>query len=312
MTRRGSLLGALLTALVSIPFGTSAEPYFQGVKPCESCHAAELEVWEGTVHAESYKTVHKTDAAATLLAAVGSADSMKKDPLCISCHFSLRQKTASAEPKAKAGPSCESCHGPSSDWIDLHNDYGDFDSADDETAEHRSQRLAAAEEAGMIGAFNIFGIASNCSSCHGLSRPDIAGDSLAAMFANGHPLNKNFELVQYSQGTVRHRFYPPNLETNAEMNQAQLSRLYVIGKAAQIVAADRAVAAAPAGEYQSAQKAIAASARNSLAAVKSHPAVAEFLSNPTADSGRTLASALKKIDLSGEIGAQLPAASSYK
>ncbi len=312
MTRTASLLGTLIIFSLGAFQWVNAEPFYQGVKPCESCHAAELEAWEGTAHAKSYKTVHKSEKAKTLLSAVGTEKSMKRDPLCISCHYSLRQKNASSKPKAKQGPSCESCHGPSSDWIDLHNDYGAFDSAEDEPAEHRAHRLATAEEAGAVGAFNIFGIASNCISCHGLSRPDIDGDSLAAMHANGHPLNAEFELVKYSQGSVRHRFYPPDLDTNAEMNQAEQSRLFVIGKAAQIIAADNAVAIAPAGDYKIAQQKIADAARTALAAAKEIPAVATFLANPDTDNGRALAEALKSVDLSGQIGAQLPPPSTYK
>ena len=312
MTRRGHLFGALFAILVCVSSSVGAEPFFQGIKPCESCHAAELDVWERTVHAKSYKTVHKSDEAAELLSAVGTAKSMKRDPLCISCHYSLRQKSASAKPRAKKGPSCESCHGPSSDWIDLHNDYGAFESAEDEPAAHRSSRLAAAEDAGMVGAFNIFGIASNCTSCHGLSRPDISGASLAAMFANGHPLNSEFELVKYSQGSVRHRFYPPDLENNAEMNQAELSRLFLIGKAAQVVAAERAVSIAPDGEYKVAQQAIASAARKSLSSVAEQPAIATFLANPGVATGRSLAKALKDVDLTSGISSQLPPPSSYK
>ena len=312
MTRSTPLLGILFFFVVNFSAATHAEPFFQGVKPCESCHTAEFEVWKETVHAKSYKTVHKSEQAAELLAAVGSEASMKRDPLCISCHFSLRQKKANSKPKAKAGPSCESCHGPSSDWIDLHNDYGDYDSAETEPAEHRNQRLATAEQAGLIGAFNLFGIASNCSSCHGLSRPDIEGESLAAMFANGHPLNEQFELVEYSQGSVRHRFYPPDLETNAELDAAGLSRLFIIGKAAQLVAAERAVAIAPDGDYKLAQQAIAKAARTSLEQAKSHAAVAKFLSNSDNENGRKLAEALKGVDLSNLVADSIPDPADYR
>lgn len=312
MTRSTPLLGILFLFLISLTSSPGAEPFFQGVKPCESCHTAELEVWEGTVHAKSYKTVHKSEQAAELLAAVGSETSMKRDPLCISCHFSLRQKTAKSKPKAKAGPSCESCHGPSSDWIDLHNDYGDFDSAEAEPAEHKNQRLASAESAGLIGAFNLFGIASNCASCHGLSRPDIEGESLAAMFANGHPLNQQFELVEYSQGSVRHRFYPPNLESNAELDAPGLSRLFLIGKAAQLVAAEQAIAIAPEGDYKKTQLAIAKAARASLMLANSNSAVATFLSNPDHNSGRALAESIKNVDLSPLVGGSLPDPTNYR
>ena len=314
MTKRQPILSTLLLlglfALLSP--ASNAEPFFQGVKPCESCHSAELDVWQDTVHARSYKTVHKSDEAAELLAAVGTESSMKRDPLCISCHFSLRQKTAKSKAKAKAGPSCESCHGPSSDWIDLHNDYGDYDSAETEPADHRNQRLAAAEQAGLIGAFNLFGIASNCSSCHGLSRPDIEGESLAAMFANGHPLNQQFELVEYSQGSVRHRFYPPEMETNAELDSSGLSRLFIIGKAAQLIAANRAVAVAPAGDYKQAQLDIANAAKVALELAKSQPSVAAFLAEPNDKNGRKLADALKTVDLSSQVGGALPDPADYR
>lgn len=290
----------------------SSEPYFQGVKPCETCHSAEVEVWEGTVHAKSYKTTRKSEKALALLAAVGSEQSMKKDPLCISCHFSLRQKTASSKPKAKDGPSCESCHGPSSDWIDIHNDYGEYASAEEEPPEHKAKRLARAEEAGMIGAFNLFGIAGNCASCHGLSRPDIEGEQLAAMFDHGHPLNAEFELVRYSQGSVRHRFYPPNIDINAELDDSGLARLYVLGKAAQIIAADQAIAIAPAGAYKQAQQAIADAARSALQPVANESAVAAFLAKPTAEQGRALAKSLEDSDLSSLLANQLPAPEDYK
>ena len=58
----------------------------------------------------------------------------------------------------------------------------------------------------MIWPAQLFDVASNCMSCHGLANPALSAEHAAAMLDNGHPLKPDFELVAYSQGTVRHRF----------------------------------------------------------------------------------------------------------
>lgn len=305
--------GWLVIMLWLLAGTATAQPYFVGPDKCESCHGAEVGVWEKTRHAKSFRTIHKSDKAKALMAAVGTAKSMKKDPLCISCHFSLVQKKPGAKPRAEKGPSCESCHGPASEWIDIHNDYGGDDvTAETEPAAHRAQRLAAAAKAGMIGGFDHLGVAGNCFSCHGLSRDDLTGEQLASLYANDHPLNKDFELVRYSQGSVRHRFYPPNMDENAQMTPAQLSRLYVIGKAAQVLAARAAIAKASDGDFKTAQQGLEKAARSALKVVASEPVVAAFLKNPGQASARRLADGIAEKDLSGKLAGQLPDPGDYK
>ena len=114
-------------------------------------------------------------------------------------------KKAGKKPRPASGPSCESCHGASSNWIKVHNDYGGPNAKKaDETATHKAERLKKAAAAGMIWSFDHYGIAENCMSCHGLNNAALDGKTLAAMLDAEHPLNPDFELVKYSQGSVRH------------------------------------------------------------------------------------------------------------
>ena len=76
----------------------------------------------------------------------------------------------------------------------------------------------------MIHSSMLFDIAENCASCHSLARKGVDPAVMAKMIDAGHPPGSTFELVQYSQGSVRHRFYPPDVTKNAEMSPAELSR----------------------------------------------------------------------------------------
>ena len=308
MYRIPTAIGLLL---VTVMFSVTAPaaPFAEGPKKCQECHEAEYGVWEATKHAKSYKQVHKTDEADAIVEAVGGK-SMKKTDACQLCHYTLVQKDAGSKAKAKAGISCESCHGASSDWRDVHNDYGSGVNADDESAEHKSERHKAAQDAGMIWSFMHYDIASNCNTCHGLAHPDLEGSVLATMLEAGHPINPDFELVAYSQGEVRHRYYPPDISTNAEMTKAELARFYVVGQAAKLVSATSAVAKSDNADYQAAQQARIDGATKALSAVSSVPEAAALVASPTEANARLLVAAIKEKDLSGEVGGMLP--SSYK
>ena len=88
-----------------------AEGFVLGEKTCLECHGAEHEVWKGTKHFSSFREVHRSDKAKGILKAVG-ARRMKGSDTCTLCHYSMEQKSATAKPRAKSGPGCESCHSP--------------------------------------------------------------------------------------------------------------------------------------------------------------------------------------------------------
>jgi mono/diheme cytochrome c family protein len=304
------VLGLLAVLMVagSIDVATKAEaaPFYVGPKKCQECHTAEAKVWEGTKHFESYKTVHKADKADAIVEAIGEKR-MKRSDTCMICHYSVEQKDAGGKPKDVAGPSCESCHGAASDWINVHNDYGKGVKREQEPADHKAERIKKAEAAGMIRPEKLFDVASNCMACHGLAREELDPKHAAAMLDAGHPLKPEFELVKYSQGTVRHRFYPPDVTANKEMTPAEKSQMYVVGQAAALVSATKALSKTDHAKYKAAQEQRIAAAKAALEAVKGQvPEAGALLADPSVANGRALAQAVKGKDLTGAVGGMLP------
>ena len=300
---------AIAASIFGFAQKSSAEAFNQGPKVCAECHRGESEIWQGTKHATSFKTVHKDKKGKEIAKATGEK-SMKRNATCVQCHYTEVSKKAGAKAKPKAGPSCESCHGASSDWFALHNDYGGPSvKAAEETAGHKTERLAAATAAGMRWPSDKYGVAENCMECHGLANPNVEADKLAIMLDSGHPTVADWELVRYSQGSVRHRFYPPDMTVNAEMSAAEAAELFVIGQAAKLVSAVTAAGRSDSAKFKEFQEARAAAARDALGKVG---AASALLANPTADEARALVAAIQGQDLSGEVGGMLPAKDSYK
>jgi hypothetical protein len=301
----------VLAFMVQAP-GVQAASIAQGDKVCLECHKAEHAVWSETKHFKSFRKVHKNKKAKAIVKAIGGK-SMKKEAACALCHYTSVAKKAGKKPRPASGPACESCHGASSDWLKLHNDYGGPNAKKaDETAAHKTERMAKATAAGMIWSSDHYGIAENCMSCHGLNNAALDGKTLAAMLDADHPLNPDFELVRYSQGSVRHRYYAPDATKNAEMTPAQLSELFIEGQAAKLVSAADALGKSDNPKYQAAQKARMEKARTALEAVKDMPEVAALLAAPTRENGQKVAKAVKGKDMSAQVGALLPAKKDYK
>ena len=296
--------------LMVLPLIVFAQPYNEGPKKCQECHEAEYEVWKGSEHYKAYTSVQKKPEAKDILEAVGEK-SMKKGKVCATCHFTKFKKSADKPAKAKAGPSCESCHGASSEYREIHSDFGGKNAKKaDESPEHKKKRYADATKSGMIWSFMHYDIAMNCMSCHGLARSDIEGEVFGKLMAGKHPANDKFEFVEYSQGSVRHRFYPPDATKNAKMSKSELARMFVIGQVAKLVSADAAEKAGTDDAYKAFQKKRADDARQSLSVLSSIPEVQALLDAPSDGTARKLADAIKDKDLSAEVGSMLP--SDYK
>lgn len=308
------LFATVLAALAFVLASPSAQaaPIALGDKVCLECHKAEHTVWKETKHFKSFRKVHKNKKAKKIVKAIGGK-SMKKEAACALCHYTKVAKKAGKKPRPASGPSCESCHGASSNWIKVHNDYGGPNAKKaDETATHKAERLKKATAAGMIWSFDHYGIAENCMSCHGLNNAALDGKTLAAMLEAEHPLNPGFELVKYSQGSVRHRFYPPDVARNAKITPAQLSEMFVEGQAAKLVSATDALTKSDNPKYQAAQKARRARAIAALEAAKSVPEVAALLASPTKENALKLVDAIKGKNLSSLVGSRIPANADYK
>jgi hypothetical protein len=146
-------------------------------------------------------------------------------------------------------------------------------------------------------------------TCHGLAHPDLKADDLAKMLGAGHPINPDFELVKYSQGSVRHRYYPPDIKTNAEMTPQDLAQIYVVGQAAALVSATEAMSKSGEAKYKEAQN---KRAENAKAVLKNIPEAAGLLASPSRENALKLSKAIAGKDLTSVVGGKLPATSDYK
>ncbi len=288
------------------PAASQAESFNLGPKKCQECHKAEVEVWEATPHATSFKSIHKSKKAKAIVKAVGGKR-MKKEALCAGCHYTTTKKNAGAKPKLAAGPSCESCHGPASDWFAIHNNYGAGKTAATEDAAHKAARIKNASTKGMIWPTQLFDVAANCNSCHGMAAAALPGDKIKAMLDAGHPINAEFEVVEYSQGVVRHRFYPPKVTENQKMTKAEMARLFVVGQAANLVSATSSMSKTDHAAYKAAQQKRIAAATAVLKSIAGQvPEAGKVVASPTPENGRALAAAVAGKDLSGAVGSKLP------
>jgi hypothetical protein len=309
-------LFAVVVNFVTFPSIVNAEPFVKGAKLCEECHEEEFKVWSKTKHFKSFRSVHREPKDASkpspkkILKAVGGQKRMKRNKTCYLCHYTLQKKDAGAKHQVKSGTSCESCHGASSDYMDIHGDYGGKDvKREAESADHKAKRIADSKAAGLIWPSMKYEIAENCMTCHGLANPDLKADDLAKMLGAGHPINPEFELVKYSQGSVRHRHYPPDMKTNAEMNPKEQAEFFVIGQAAALVSATSVMSKSSEAKYIEAQKKRAANAKTALSGVAE---AAELLASPSRANALKLAAAIAGKDLTGAVGSKLPAKEDYK
>ncbi|HXT01228.1 MAG TPA: cytochrome c family protein [Elusimicrobiota bacterium] len=288
-------------APVPAPPVDAAPGAFVGPERCAECHKPQFEVWKASKHAVSFKTVHREATAPDILIAAGGDRGMKRNATCLNCHYT---PAPGGTGEVIAGVSCEHCHGPASGWLKTHQDYGG--KRDAETPEHKAARQAAAAKAGMVYPHDLYALATRCVECHGLLKPGVDGGTLAKMVHANHPMNYNYELVRYSQGTVRHRFYPPRLDVNAEMSPEELARLWVIGQAAKAAAAQAAVARAQDPAYKKIAQRQLEAARAELGRVKDVPEAASFLAHPSPEAGEALAKAIADKDLTPQVKDRLP------
>ena len=282
------LLTAFLGLVTLSSTGTVAATNV-GPQKCQECHRAEHGVWEGSAHFKAFRGAHKADGAKEIAKASGGGKSMRRNEVCVACHYT------EVGGKPKAGPSCESCHGAASEWLDIHNN----------KTVASEKRIAAAIDAGMIHSSMLYEIAENCNGCHTMQNVDAA--MAGKLIDAGHPINGEYELVKYSQGQVRHRFYPPDVTKNQEMSQAELSNLFLTGHAVGLVYASNGIAKSDNEKYKAEMQKRVASATKAIGAVKGQIAAADLLlSSPNEGNARKFITEITGKDLSATIGPMLP------
>lgn len=101
--------------------GGEKEFKYVGAKKCMPCHmspakGAQFKHWQGTAHANAYKTLG-TDAAKE--AAPEGIENPQEADECLKCHVTAYEEPDSLKIdkyNMTDGVTCESCHGPGSDY----------------------------------------------------------------------------------------------------------------------------------------------------------------------------------------------------
>lgn len=229
---------AATSRTVRPPAAAPADPSkVLGNESCVKCHAAEIDVWRRTPHAETFTTLHRKPDAHAIASKLG-LQSVKHGGRCVDCHYTTQVDMAH-HVQVISGVSCESCHGAARDWIDIHSDYGGPGiTRATESPQHRQFRIQSAVARGMRNPTNVFSVAQSCLRCHTTGDEELVN-------VGGHTAGSlDFEFVSWSQGTVRHNFLRTDGHSNAAANPAQRRLMFVAGMVAELEASLRATAKA--------------------------------------------------------------------
>jgi len=206
---------------------------------CGECHVEAYEVWKRTPHATGFKTLHRKAAAETIAKKLGFR-LIKRESLCLSCHYT--PVIEDDQLRAASGVSCESCHGAARDWINVHNDYGGkgIDHRSESPA-HRTARIERSRRAGMRRPSDLYPLVASCFECHTVPLERLVN-------VGGHSTGSgDFELVERTQGEIRHNFLQSFLTGGTENSERAAERkrvMYVVGRTLDLEYSLRGVAAA--------------------------------------------------------------------
>ncbi len=205
-----------------------------GPDACGECHKGSMKSWKLSKHSTGFKNMSKSKDARAIAKKLSIKRIKKAGSICMDCHFT--SIIAQDRVKAVAGPACESCHGAGKSWIDLHSDFGGKDvKAEDETPAHKEERYKKSNAEGMIRPSDLYAVAQNCYSCHSILNEKLVNQG-------GHSADKEFELLSWAQGEVRH-----NVCYSKENQEAPVERrrmLFLVGKMLDLEYAYRGMAGA--------------------------------------------------------------------
>ena len=143
-------------------------PYETIVPGC-SCHGESEDWWYEDEHfASADPLLNEAPRAVEIATAYGitAADMKRGDQLCMNCHGTILTGSEAAD--VADGVSCESCHGPSSGYLDPHENGGN-------------------PQLGMKALKEPAVRAANCARCHLITEP--------RLLAAGHPSGEGYDLV---------------------------------------------------------------------------------------------------------------------
>ena len=199
---------------------------------CSKCHEQAVLTWKKTPHSKTFEQLHRNPRAKEICRNLGLKGSIKRNNVCVDCHYTSQAKDDRI--RVVSGIGCESCHGAAKDWVDVHSDYGGPTATKfSETTEHRQQRLADSMKAGMRNPRNLYALAQSCLNCH-----TVPNEKLVNL--GGHRAGSDFELVAWSQGSIRHNFVRSSDGSNAVNSNDTLRVMFVVGKIADLEFSTRA------------------------------------------------------------------------
>ncbi len=224
-----------------------------GVESCVKCHAEEVRVWRATPHARTFEELHRRPEAREIAKNLGLR-SVKHDGRCVDCHYTRVEASGDGGTDSRvgvdvvAGVSCESCHGAAKGWIDLHHNVAPGEGVGtgagqtlrrvSETPAQRRDRIAASVAAGMRNPHNLYAMAQSCYRCHTAPDEELVN-------RGGHSAGSlDFEMVSWSQGSVRHNFVRSDGASNEASAKERLRVMFVAGMIADLEASLRATAKA--------------------------------------------------------------------
>jgi hypothetical protein len=169
--------------------GSCASPSCHGgvqVRTTSSVQQNEYSTWVvKDKHAHAFAVL--TNPVATRMAKILAIEKPDSAPKCLTCHaLSVPEADRARTFDSTDGVSCESCHGPASNWLGPHTTKG-----------WTHERSVAA---GMHDLREPVRRAENCLTCH-LGTADKAVDH--EMIAAGHP-DLYFELASFTAAMPRH------------------------------------------------------------------------------------------------------------
>ena len=163
----GILCGALIV-LIASHFAYAQDFKYVGAKRCAMCHRGEkkgkvFEIWQESKHAKSFATLATAEAKEVAKKAGVEGDPQKADQ-CLSCHITGHGQPAAkmmASYKADEGITCETCHGPGSEY----------------------QKMATMQDqAKFIAAGGIVPKPENCKTCHNEKSPTYKAFDFASFY----------------------------------------------------------------------------------------------------------------------------------
>jgi len=104
----------------------SAEPRYVGSNICATCHKSEMQDWKRSAHGKAMDSLSGgKKSGAKHKAGLDPDKDYSKDEKCLKCHTTGFKKEGgfadSNSTPDMAGVGCEECHGPGSDYRDIHN-----------------------------------------------------------------------------------------------------------------------------------------------------------------------------------------------